>query len=319
MDWLRLWHDMPNDPKWRTIARVSHRSISEVMAVYCHLLVMASSNPDRGHVGGIECHDMSRENVTNVTSVTCHEINFIEGLSTALDIDIEHVEAILSAMQGRVLSGSKMSGWDARQPKREDAGANESGPKSAAQRKREERERKKTEAQKAGCHDESHTVTQSHDREEERRLDKTPPPLYASDVFDSRTKFSMHPEWLPCEKSFSAVLTMNAMGGQIFDVDQLNEFRSFWTASPDEHRTHAKWEHALAQHLKRDLRHLQAGGRVHNGSSRDTQNHQGRGSQGSNNGPARQGPLSAPDRVRAAIAERDAAAGAAGQAVDQNG
>ncbi|ENW8560590.1 hypothetical protein ACR6SH_005434, partial [Escherichia coli] len=21
--WLRLWHDMPNDPKWRTIARVS--------------------------------------------------------------------------------------------------------------------------------------------------------------------------------------------------------------------------------------------------------------------------------------------------------
>ncbi|ENU2244993.1 hypothetical protein ACWNUG_005487, partial [Escherichia coli] len=19
--WLRLWHDMPNDPKWRTIAR----------------------------------------------------------------------------------------------------------------------------------------------------------------------------------------------------------------------------------------------------------------------------------------------------------
>ena len=21
--WLRLWHDMPNDPKWRTIARVT--------------------------------------------------------------------------------------------------------------------------------------------------------------------------------------------------------------------------------------------------------------------------------------------------------
>ncbi|EOP2197647.1 hypothetical protein QSF09_003200, partial [Escherichia coli] len=21
--WLRLWHDMPNDPKWRTISRVS--------------------------------------------------------------------------------------------------------------------------------------------------------------------------------------------------------------------------------------------------------------------------------------------------------
>lgn len=37
--WLRLWHDMPNDPKWRTIARVSGQPIATVMAVYIHLLV----------------------------------------------------------------------------------------------------------------------------------------------------------------------------------------------------------------------------------------------------------------------------------------
>ncbi|EEY1988416.1 phage replisome organizer, partial [Escherichia coli] len=36
--WLRLWHDMPNDPKWRTIARVSGQPIATVMAVYIHLL-----------------------------------------------------------------------------------------------------------------------------------------------------------------------------------------------------------------------------------------------------------------------------------------
>lgn len=325
MDWLRLWHDMPNDPKWRTIARVSRRSISEVMAVYCHLLVMASSNPDRGHVDGITCHDMSRENVTNVTFVTCHEINLVEGISTALDIEIEHVEVILSAMQGRVLSGSKMSGWDGRQPKREDSGANESGAKSAAQRKREQREREKAEAQNPGCHDESRTVTQSHDREEERRLDTPPPPpIYASEVFDSRNKFSMTQDWLPCEKSFSAVLTMNAMAGQTLHADLLLEFKSFWIASPDEHRTHAKWEHALAMAMKRDLRNTQASGRTTHGHARPentAQDQAGRDSK-SNQRNGRQGSRSAGDQVRDAIADREAREVVAepdGQPVDQDG
>ncbi len=49
--WLRLWHDMPNDPKWRTIARVSGQPIATVMAVYIHLLVSASRNVTRGHIG----------------------------------------------------------------------------------------------------------------------------------------------------------------------------------------------------------------------------------------------------------------------------
>ncbi|MEE5079541.1 DUF1376 domain-containing protein [Pseudomonas alliivorans] len=161
--------------------------------------------------------------------------------------------------------------------------------------------------------------------EEKRREEiRDTPPLYAHDVFDSRAKFSMHPDWLPCEKTFAAVLTMNAMANQQFDAEQLLEFKSFWIASPDEHRTQAKWEHALAQHLKRDLRHQQANGRSTDGNqnaelSGNAQNNQGRGSPDRNQRPARQGPLSAPDRVRAAIAERDALENAARQAVDQDG
>lgn len=42
--WLRLWHDMPNDPKWRTIARKSNQRISDVIAVYLHVLVNASES-----------------------------------------------------------------------------------------------------------------------------------------------------------------------------------------------------------------------------------------------------------------------------------
>ena len=287
MDWLRLWHDMPNDPKWRTIARVSGQPIALVQAMYVHLLVDASRNVTRGHV--------------TVTK---------EDIASALDVTDEQVEAIFEAMQGRVMVGDELSGWDGRQPKREDSGNPETGAKSAAQRKRDQRERLKKEAEEKAAHDQSRNVTPSHDREEERRLDTTPPLLYASNISDSRTKFSMTKNWLPCEKSFGAVLTMNAMAGQTFQADQLLEFKSFWIASPDEHRTHAKWEHALAQHLKRDLRHQQAAGRTNDGRHNNT---------GSRS--ARQGPRSAVDRVKQHIADREAreaAASAIGQAVGED-
>ncbi|QLG95296.1 DUF1376 domain-containing protein [Pseudomonas yamanorum] len=154
--------------------------------------------------------------------------------------------------------------------------------------------------------------------------DTEPPPLHAQDAFDSRTKFAMTENWQPDEKTFAAVLTFNGLTNQIFEQDQFLEFKSFWIASPDDHRTQAKWEHALAQHLKRNLRNDQAAGRTTDGNqsaelSRDTKNHQGSGPQGRHVGSARSGPLSAPDRVRAAIAERDAAAASDGSAVGQDG
>ncbi|WP_372966601.1 hypothetical protein [Marinobacter sp.] len=97
MDWLRLWHDMPNDPKWRTIARLSRQPISLVQAVYIHLLVDASKNETRGNA-----------------TVT------VEDLASALDADDEQIQAILDAMQDRVLEGRYIAGWEKRQPKRND-------------------------------------------------------------------------------------------------------------------------------------------------------------------------------------------------------
>jgi len=97
MDWLRLWHDMPNDPKWRTISRQSKQPIALVQALYLHLLVDASTSETRGNA-----------------SVTT------EDLASALDVDDEQVEAIISAMQGRVLDGTWITGWEKRQPKRND-------------------------------------------------------------------------------------------------------------------------------------------------------------------------------------------------------
>ncbi|WP_257835253.1 hypothetical protein [Burkholderia glumae] len=121
IEWFRLWHDMPNDPKWRTIARASGQPIHLVLSVALHLMVDASRNVTRGHVTVTE-----------------------EDVASALDVTNEAVEAIFSAMQGRVLDGDRLSGWEKRQPKREDSGNPETGAKSAAERKRAQREREKS-------------------------------------------------------------------------------------------------------------------------------------------------------------------------------
>lgn len=153
--WLRLWHDMPTDPKWRTIARHSKQSIALVQATYLHLLVSASRNVTRGHA--------------EVTT---------EDLASALDCDDEQIEAILNAMQGRVLDGMSLSGWETRQPKREDAGDDQGPAKSAAERKRAQREREKQRESGStvtSSHDESRSFTTDKDKDKEE--EKETPPL----------------------------------------------------------------------------------------------------------------------------------------------
>lgn len=149
--WLRLWHDMPNDPKWRTIAKISGQSISLVQAVYLQLLVSASQNP-----------------VTDETGVTLHVVTVTnEDIASALDVTVSNVDSVTDAMQGRVLNGNTISGWD----KRQAPSVNHRNPgkpaKSGAQRVREYRERKKREAQSSAV------VTQGNVTETSRN-DVTP-------------------------------------------------------------------------------------------------------------------------------------------------
>ena len=95
--WLRLWHELPNDPKWRTIAHISGQPIPSVMSVYIHLLVSASQNEPRGKIDANP-----------------------EDLASALGIETESVMKIMEAMQDRVLDGNRIKGWSKRQPARED-------------------------------------------------------------------------------------------------------------------------------------------------------------------------------------------------------
>lgn len=125
--WLRLWHDMPTDPKWRTISKASGQRIGDVMAVYVHMLVCASNATERGRTQSFNSEDVA----------------------SALDLDTEQVEQIIAAMQGRVLDGDLLKGWENRQVAREDGSAERAkawreAQKAASERAPNTTERKRT-------------------------------------------------------------------------------------------------------------------------------------------------------------------------------
>lgn len=144
--WFRLWADMVNDPKWRTIARVSKQKIGDVIAVYVHMMTCASNATERGRTEGWNDEDVA----------------------TALDIGIEQVTAIREAMQGRVLEGDYLSGWEKRQPLKEDGSAERSKAWREAQKAANEHGQtppNETERQQ----------TQDTDKEEKKSRSKTNP------------------------------------------------------------------------------------------------------------------------------------------------
>ena len=125
--WLRLWHDMPTDPKWRTISKASGQRIGDVMSVYVHMLVCASNATERGRTQSFNSEDVA----------------------SALDLDTEQVEQIIAAMQGRVLDGDLLKGWENRQVAREDGSAERAkawreAQKAASERTPNTAERKRT-------------------------------------------------------------------------------------------------------------------------------------------------------------------------------
>lgn len=153
MDWCRLWHDMPNDPKFRTIARLSQSRTSDVISVFIHLMVSASANAgERGR---------TQPNA--------------EDLASALDLETERVESILSAMQGRVLDGESLSGWKKRQPKREDG---------SAERAKEWRDFNKLHDHSKSERNSERTRTHANARDHQTRRDET---RRDSEVLDKTT------------------------------------------------------------------------------------------------------------------------------------
>ena len=96
--WLRLWTETPNDPKFRSIAKISGQHITVVLSVFMHMLCSAKTSSEQGTL--------------------CDWVD--EDIAAALDLDSEQVVAIRTAMQGKILDGDRMQNWEKRQPNRED-------------------------------------------------------------------------------------------------------------------------------------------------------------------------------------------------------
>ncbi|PVF73895.1 putative replication O of prophage domain protein [Klebsiella aerogenes] len=107
-------------------------------------------------------------------------------------------------MQGRVLDGDYISGWDKRQVNKEDNGNISSTAKSPAERKRAERERKKqlllnekSHGESRGVTNESPEVTTDKDKDKDKDLY---PPLSPPEGKTGKNKFDPLsvelPEWL---------------------------------------------------------------------------------------------------------------------------
>ena len=143
MHWFRWHHGTFSDPKFRLIAKISGQPVAVVIAVWAAILESASASEMRGEASTFDT----------------------ESVAIALDIDVTPCDAIVAAMQNKMLDGMKVIAWDKRQPKRE-------REDSSAERTREYRKNKAL--SDAENHVTPCDATKRHvtPREEKRREDK---------------------------------------------------------------------------------------------------------------------------------------------------
>lgn len=209
--WLRLWHDMPNDPKWRTIARVSKQRIGDVIAVYLHVLIDASANEsERGR-----------------TQSLC-----VEDVATALDMETEQVESILTAMQGRVMDGDRVAGWSKRQPAREDGSAERA--KAWRERRKQMAELERTQANAGELQDKD----KDKDKEKKHMSGKPDPArpnpenLAAKDAIEY-LNLRTGAQYRPVEANLKLVRARLAEGATLDDVKAVIDDRCRkWSGDP---------------------------------------------------------------------------------------
>jgi hypothetical protein len=100
MKWFRLYHDAPSHPRMRLIAHKSGTSVSNVLAVWVTMLCHASRQEPRG------------------------TLNAWDDLECALMLGIgeDIVFCVRREMEGRLIDGDHIRGWNDRQSPRDDSG-----------------------------------------------------------------------------------------------------------------------------------------------------------------------------------------------------
>ena len=217
--WVRLWSGMTTDPKWQTVARKSGQPRSLVIALFTHLMLEANDADERGSLADVD----------------------VEDVASALDCDEEAVVAILEAMEGRVIEDGFLSGWDRRQPVREDSGNPQTGALSSTERSRLHREKKRLETQ---CNARNDDATRCNAPEAEADTEADIPPTPPARDGD----FRMDLDWQPSEH-FPTLARQAGIPADHITAEAIAEFRSYWIGQGKAMTQH-QWDHKLLTNLK---------------------------------------------------------------------
>ena len=217
--WVRLWSGMTTDPKWQTVARKSGQPRSLVIALFTHLMLEANDADERGSLADVD----------------------VEDVASALDCDEEAVVAILEAMEGRVIEDGFLSGWDRRQPVREDSGNPQTGALSSTERSRLHREKKRLETQ---CNARNDDATRCNAPEAEADTEADIPPTPPARDGD----FRMDLDWQPSEH-FPTLARQAGIPADQITPEVVAEFRSYWIGQGKAMTQH-QWDHNLLTNLK---------------------------------------------------------------------
>lgn len=223
--WFRVWGDMVNDPKWRTIARVSGQKIGDVIAVYVHMMTLASNATERGRTQGWNDED----------------------IATALDVNTDQVLAIREAMQGRVLDGDYLTGWEKRQPIREDD--------NAAARAKAWREEQKRKAAEDSERDRTHAnATERQIRVDEIREEKKEPKARAE--AKRATASRLPPDWMPSDADLDFCRTERS---DLHAADVASRFRDYWSAKAGRDAAKLDWPATWRNWVRNERRSVAQG------------------------------------------------------------
>lgn len=221
MDWVRLYHDMPTDPKWRVIAKKAGMRIGDVIAVFTFVLVSASGNTvKRGVTQGLVAED----------------------IAAAIDLDEASVTAILGAMEGKVVKDGMLLGWEKRNPIRED---------SSTDRVRKHRETVRNAVERNVTLDKTREDKTREEKKEESSLGGSPPAKPSKPKAARRSlpeNFPLEPD---LEWSRSHWLAKGRADLCALEADEIEKFRDHHTGKGT---TSADWSGSWRTWTKNAMR-----------------------------------------------------------------
>lgn len=238
MDWFRLYGEFATDPKVQMMSEAMQRRLVMLFCLEC-------SN-------GIETFHVTERETSIAFALRVTEETLAE------------TKAVFLA-KGFINDDWTLSNWDKRQYVSDSSTARVKAHREKKKREAAERETRMKRSSNAPEQNRTDTEETTHIT----RTSDSPPAVIEDHTV--RPRFAITDEWEPNPKSFTAVLHRNGMAGQTFEADQLLEFRSYWISRPDDLKTQAQWEHALAQQLKRQARTQQAQGLSHETGGRTAQ------------------------------------------------